>query len=173
MGSAASYWVIPLSKWTLSAVNIDHLSVNNCTLPAIKPQDTVFEHQAGGPLLSSDWLVNSVMEVSHDDWQAVSGSRNCCPVLGVGTTLQRAQPWLLPLSRLNAVIHHYLLTLYVGEEDEMSSRSKTWAKHHWYIKIQIFLSLLTWQKPVKFVNSKLYSACLYYVQIIWGEVAWF
>lgn len=80
---------------------------------------------------------------------------------------------LLPLPRLNAVIHHYLLTLYVGEEDEMSSRSKTWAKHHWYIKIQIFLSLLTWQKPVKFVNSKLYSACLHYVQIIWGEVAWF
>lgn len=75
------------------------------------------------------------MIVSRDDWQAVSGSRNLSPVLGVGTTLQRAKPWLLPKDR----IHQYLFTPYVGEEDEMSSRSKTWAKHHWYVQSQLSL----------------------------------
>lgn len=56
----------------LSPVSIDHLSVNNCTLPAINPRDTLLEHQAGEPLLSLDWVVNSATEVSHDGWKTRS-----------------------------------------------------------------------------------------------------
>lgn len=97
-----------------------------------------------GPLLSSDWLVNSVMEVSHDDWQAVTGSRNRSPV-AMSTALAA---FSTQTKCCKDRIHHCLLRLYHGEEDEMSSRSKTWAKHHWYIQIQIFLSLLAWQMSV-------------------------
>lgn len=89
---AVFHWGFPPSRQGLSAVNIDHLSVNNCTLPAINPRDPLFEHHAGGPLLSSDCLVNSGTGVSPDDWQATGGNRNCCPMLGPGTTLQRVQP---------------------------------------------------------------------------------
>lgn len=74
MGSALLHRGIPPSTPALSAASIDHLSVNNCTLPAIHPRDTLLEHQAGEPLLSSDWVVNSMTEVSHDDWQTRSES---------------------------------------------------------------------------------------------------
>lgn len=74
-----------------------------------------------GPLLSSDWLVNSVMEVSHDDWQAVSGSRN-------GSSVATSTALAAFSTRTKCCqdrIHHYLLRLYDEEEDETSSRSKT------------------------------------------------
>ncbi|XP_070690737.1 tyrosine-protein phosphatase non-receptor type substrate 1-like [Pempheris klunzingeri] len=48
--------------WTYQsrAADIDHLSVTNCTLPAINPHGNLSEHPADGALLSSDWLVNSM-----------------------------------------------------------------------------------------------------------------
>ena len=47
--------------WTYqsTAVNIDHLSVTNCTLPAVSPDGNLSEHPADGSLLSSDWLLDS------------------------------------------------------------------------------------------------------------------
>lgn len=134
---------IPLSKRTLSAVNIDHSSVNNCTLPAIKPQDTLFEHQAAGPLLSSDWSMNSVMEVSPwwlagSQWQQESLSHSGCRNHPATSTALAASSTRTKCCK--GRIHHYLLILYVGEEDEMSSRSETRAKHHGYKSkyLQIF-----------------------------------
>ncbi|XP_034731042.1 uncharacterized protein LOC117946779 [Etheostoma cragini] len=48
--------------WTYqsAAANIDHLSVTNCTLPAINPHGNLSEHPADGAQLSSDWLVDSM-----------------------------------------------------------------------------------------------------------------
>ncbi|CAJ1062768.1 tyrosine-protein phosphatase non-receptor type substrate 1-like [Xyrichtys novacula] len=47
--------------WTYqsTAADIDHLSVTNCTLPAISLHSNVSGHPADGALLSSVWLVNS------------------------------------------------------------------------------------------------------------------
>ncbi|GAA6220429.1 tyrosine-protein phosphatase non-receptor type substrate 1-like isoform X1 [Lates japonicus] len=46
--------------WTSrsTAADIDHLSVTNCTLPAVNPHSNLSEHLADGALLSSDWLVH-------------------------------------------------------------------------------------------------------------------
>lgn len=71
MGSALFHWGILPSMLALSPASIDHLSVNNCTRSAINPHDTLLEHQAGEPLLSSDWVVSSATEVSHD-WKTRS-----------------------------------------------------------------------------------------------------
>ncbi len=48
--------------WTYQseAADIDHLSVTNCTLPAINPHRNLSGHLADGALLSSDWLVHSM-----------------------------------------------------------------------------------------------------------------
>lgn len=55
-----------------AAADIDHLSVTNCTLPAIDPHGNLSEHPADGALLSSDWLVNSMpprtAKVFQDEW---------------------------------------------------------------------------------------------------------
>ncbi|GLD53049.1 tyrosine-protein phosphatase non-receptor type substrate 1-like isoform X1, partial [Lates japonicus] len=42
--------------WTSrsTAADIDHLSVTNCTLPAVNPHSNLSEHLADGALLSSD-----------------------------------------------------------------------------------------------------------------------
>lgn len=47
--------------WTYqsTAADIDHLSVTNCTLPAVSPHGNLSEHVAYGALLSSNWLVNA------------------------------------------------------------------------------------------------------------------
>ncbi|XP_042346716.1 uncharacterized protein LOC121946280 [Plectropomus leopardus] len=47
--------------WTYqsTAANIDHLSVSNCTLPAVNPHGYLSEQPADRALLSSDWLVDS------------------------------------------------------------------------------------------------------------------
>ncbi|XP_023280600.1 uncharacterized protein LOC111668724 [Seriola lalandi dorsalis] len=47
--------------WTYqsTAADIDHLSVINCTLPAVKPHGNLSEHVADGALLSSDWFMDS------------------------------------------------------------------------------------------------------------------
>lgn len=48
--------------WTYqsTAAKINHLSVTNCTLPALTFHSNLSEHQGDGALLSSDWLVNSM-----------------------------------------------------------------------------------------------------------------
>lgn len=48
--------------WTYQseAVNIDQLSVTNCTLPAIHPHGNLSAGPADAALLSSGWLVNSM-----------------------------------------------------------------------------------------------------------------
>lgn len=144
LGPALSHWGFS-SKWTLSAVNIDHLSVNKCTLPAIKPKDPLFEHQIRGPLRSSDWVVNPVMEESHDDMN------------GCGS--HPAQPWLpSPPSLLSTTI-----CWRTGRHVFQKWNTR---KHHWYIQIQIFLSLLAWQKFVRYVDP---NTCSHYVQIIRGK----
>lgn len=43
-----------------AASDIDHLSVTNCTLPAISSHGNLSEYWADGALLFSDWLVNSM-----------------------------------------------------------------------------------------------------------------
>lgn len=43
-----------------TAAVIDHLSVTNCTLPAISPHGNLSELPDDGAPLSSDWLVNSM-----------------------------------------------------------------------------------------------------------------
>ncbi|XP_026229087.1 tyrosine-protein phosphatase non-receptor type substrate 1-like isoform X2 [Anabas testudineus] len=48
--------------WTYqsTAADINHLSVTNCTLPALNSHGNLSEQPVDGALLSSDWLVNSM-----------------------------------------------------------------------------------------------------------------
>lgn len=106
VASALLHRGIPPSTPALSAASIDHLSVNNCALPAIHPRDTLLEHQAGKPLLSSDWVVNSMCllmtgrhsqkvycsDVVFPSIESIHGNWNCFLVLCAAATLQWAEP---------------------------------------------------------------------------------
>lgn len=85
-------------------------------------------------------------------------------------------PWLLPPPGLNAVKAEFLIIYYMLEKrmkwlpEEKHELNNTDTNPNIY---KYSLSLLAWQKSVKFVNPNLHSACLHYVQTIWGKVAWF
>lgn len=102
VGSALSHEEISLSKQTLSAVNIDHRSVNNCTLPAIKPQDTLLEHQTVDPCCHQiGWWTLW--------WKCHMMTGRQSVGAGMALLLQRAQPWLLSPPEPNAVRTEFII----------------------------------------------------------------
>lgn len=101
---------VPPSKPALSAGRIDHLSVNNCALPAIHPRFTLLEHQLVNPCCHqigwwTQWLKCLMMTGRHGEkvscsdglfpsTDSVHGNGNCFLVLCAATSVQRAEPHL-------------------------------------------------------------------------------